>query len=428
MAMKPAMNEHFLQFIWQNQYFNKNELRLTSGTPFRILYQGNLNSDQGPDFTDARINIENHVWAGNIELHILSSDWKRHEHQTDANYNNVILHVVWVDDELNATNDIPVFVLAGRIPKFLLFKYEGWMNTDYDFIPCSPQISNVSSLLISKWQDHLIQLRLNRRYERIKERLTSNHFHWEEIFWEMLAKNFGIRVNAEAFEELAKSISLNLLIKHKNQIHALEAMLLGQAGLLENPLSEQYPLLLQKEYSFYKRKYGLKPIHQPVHFLRMRPVNFPTVRLAQLAMFLHTTPGFFSFIRDCENPRDLRAILTVTANDYWHYHYRFDEIASYRPKQTGPDIINNIFINTVVPMLYAYGKINHLDAYTNKALSWLLLTAPERNPVISSFTKSGIQTHHAGHTQALLEMKNHFCEKKKCLECAIGKFLLKEMN
>lgn len=420
------MNERLLQFIWQFQYFNKSDLLVTSGKPLRIHHQGNFNSNQGPDFTDARLSIDEELWAGNIELHICSSDWKRHQHQIDANYKNVILHVVWTDDEKSPQNEIPVFELKGRVPKTLLIKYETWMFTFNNFIPCSTQIGTTDPMLLRSWYDELVRQRLVTRAMIIEKKLKANQFHWDQVFWVMLVRNFGIRVNADAFEAIAKTLPLKLLIKHKNQIHALEAMLLGQAGLLEQKFSEQYPTLLQKEYRFYKKKYGLKLIHQPIYFLRMRPVNFPTVRLAQLAMFIHTAPGFFSFARDCDHPDQLRSILTITANDYWHYHFRLDEQSPFQPKKTGKDIIDNIFINTIIPTFFAFGIINTLPDFTEKAFKWLKLIPAENNPIIRGFTKVGVRPADAYESQALLQLKHEYCDERKCLECMIGKSLLKQ--
>ena len=420
------MNERLLQFIWQFQHYNKHDLYVTSGKALRIFYHGHVNSDQGPDFLNARISIGEQLWAGNIELHIRSTDWKRHGHQTDSNYSNVILHVVWIDDEKAPQNEIPVLELAGRVPKSLLTKYDTWMHTYSDFIPCASQIGLTDSSILGIWYDELILKRLENRTRIIQQKLSENIYHWDEIFWCMLMRNFGIRVNADAFESIATSMPLNLLIKHKNQIHAVEALLFGQAGLLEQRFSEQYPIMLQKEYRFYRKKYGLKPIYQPIHFLRMRPVNFPTVRLAQLAMIVHTAPAFFSFARDCEDPQRLRSIFTVTANDYWHYHYRFDESSAFQPKQTGKDIIDNIFINTIAPAIFAYGTINNLPHCIEKGLSWLKKTSAENNPIIRRFLKVGIKPANAYESQSLLELKFRFCDDRKCLECRIGNSLLKQ--
>ncbi|HUR10943.1 MAG TPA: DUF2851 family protein [Flavitalea sp.] len=418
------MNERLLQFIWQHQYYNHTSLEFTNGCPFQIIHQGIFNSHQGPDFTEARIAFDNQLWIGNIELHVRSSDWKKHDHQHDANYNNVICHVVWIDDETNPANSVPVFLLGERIPKLLLSQYETWMHGDHAFVPCINRITEVDVTVHSEWQLQLIEQRLNEKTEAIKKELMHWKFHWEQTCWILMAKNFGIRVNTELFEAVARSLPLNLIGRHKQQIHSLEALLLGQAGLLESEFEEQYPRLLQKEYRFLRKKYNLRQVFIPVHFLRMRPLNFPTVRLAQLAMFLHTSAGFFSIIRDGDQLSIVRKKLAVTANDYWHYHYRPDQLSSFLPKQVGADMIDNLVINTISPLLYAFGKIQNQACYIEKAFRWLTLTGAEKNSHTKGFYRAGLKAANALESQALLELKTNFCDERKCLECGIGKTLL----
>jgi len=431
------MTERLLQFIWQFQYFNKSELETIDGEKVQIQFAGQLNTNQGPDFSDAKIVIGKTIWAGTIELHIKTSDWNKHNHQSDKNYKNVILHVVWEDDgagnrnavpiketEQSSVDHIPVLELKGRVSKILLQRYEELMNSN-SFVPCENSISTVKEITWKSWKDRLLVERLVRKFQTIESSLNENNFHWEETFWWMLARNFGIKVNADAFEAIARSISIKILAKHKTQIHHLEALLLGQAGLLENKFSEDYPLMLQKEYKFYKSKYNLKPINQPVFFLRMRPGNFPTIRLAQLAMLVHDSAHLFSKIKEADSVKDVKAWLDVTANDYWHYHYKFDEESAYRKKKLGAAMIDNIIINTVCPVLFAYGNYNDETKYKDKALKWLEQTSAEKNNITKGFQQLGIENKTSFDSQGLIELKNEYCNKKRCLECGIGNSILK---
>ncbi|HRF20530.1 MAG TPA: DUF2851 family protein, partial [Chitinophagaceae bacterium] len=239
-------------------------------------------------------------------------------------------------------------------------------------------------------------------------------------------RNFGMKVNADAFEAMSRSIPITILAKQKQQIHQLEALLLGQAGLLEGKLKDEYAVMLQKEYRYQKVKYKLKPIIIPLHFLRMRPVNFPTVRLAQLAMLVHQSAHLFSKIKEAGAVKEIKNWFDVTANDYWHYHYRFDESSSFKKKKLGEAMINNIIINTVAPVLFAYGSYHNEQQYKDKALLWLEGTAPEANSITKGFTGLGIENKNAFDSQVLIEMKNEYCNKKRCLECGVGNALLKQ--
>lgn len=425
------MNERLLQFIWQFQYFNKNELTTTSGDVIQIIFPGQHNINQGPDFLDAKIKIGKTIWAGTIELHIKTSDWTRHKHQNDSNYNNVILQVVWEDDvELNKKiaadqrSAAPVLELHKRVSKILLQRYEELMNLS-SFIPCEKSISNVRDITWKSWKDRLLVERLFRKSKIAETYGQQNNHHWEEIFWWLLARNFGIKVNADAFEAIARSIPINILARHKSQIHQLEALLLGQAGLLDGKLKDDYPQLLQREYKFLKEKYNLKPIHIPIHFLRMRPGNFPTIRLAQLAMLITESAHLFSRIKETASLKDVVKWFDTTANDYWHYHYQFDEASSFKKKNLGAAMIDNIIINTVAPVLFAYGNYHDENNYKEKALKWLEQTAAESNSITKGFYKLGIENKNAFDSQALIELKNEYCNTKRCLECGVGNAILK---
>ena len=437
------MTERLLQFIWQFQYFNKNELTTADGEAVQVIIPGQHNHNQGPDFSNAKILIGNTTWAGTIELHLKTSDWIKHKHQADKNYNNVILHVVWEDDgnrnpvvigsipiterngiPLSEPLSIPVVELQSRVSKLLLQRYEELMLSTA-FIPCEKSIHSVRDITWRSWKERLLIERLLRKAGIVETYLQQNNYHWEETFWWMLARNFGMKVNAEAFEDVARSIPLSILAKHKNQIHQLEALLLGQGGLLKESFEEDYPNMLQKEYRFLQSKYNIEPIQLPLFSMRMRPGNFPTIRLAELAMLVHGSAHLFSKIKEAASANELKQFFEVTANDYWHYHYQFDEESAFKKKRTGTLMIDNIIINTVAPVLFAYGNYHSEIRYKDKALQCLEEIVSEKNLITKGFEQLNIENKNAWDSQALIELKNEYCNKKRCLECSIGNNILK---
>ena len=417
------MTERLLQFIWQFQYFNKGELTTLQGESLQILFAGQFNTNQGPDFLEAKIKIGSTTWAGNIELHFKASDWEKHNHHLDDNYNNVILHVVWEYD-VTPQNSIPVLELKERVSKILLQRYDELMKT-LSFIPCENSIHLVKDITWKSWKERLLVERLIRKSKAVERYLQQSTYHWEEAFWWLIARNFGMKVNSDAFEEMARSIPLAILAKHKSQIHQLECLLLGQLNLLNQNFKEEYPKMLKKEYRFYKKKYDLKQVSMVPFFLRMRPGNFPTIRLAQLAMLVFGSAHLFSKIKDAASILEIRKWFDVTANDYWHYHYVFDEESDFKKKQLGGQMINNIIINTVVPALFAYGVHHNEDIYKDRALKWLEDISAEKNSITKGFENLSFINKNAFDSQFFIQLKNEYCNNKLCLKCAIGNALLK---
>ncbi len=416
------MTERLLQYIWQFQYYNKNELQTTSGETLQIIRPGNYNSNQGPDFSNASIKVGDTTWAGNIELHVQASDWNLHKHTADKNYGNVILHVVWQED---AELDMPFYtlVLQNRVPKLLLNRYVALMMTA-SFIPCQSSFNAADGLVFTAWKERLLSERLEHKAAVFNLYLKQTNNHWEESFWWLIARNFGAAVNSLAFEKIAQSIPINILAKVKGQLHQAEALLFGQAGLLEGDFEEDYPAMLAKEYRFLQSKYQLQPAQVQLYFLRMRPANFPTVRLAQLAMLVHQSQHLFTRIKESGSIKELRELLAVTANDYWHYHYIFDEKTSYKPKKTGAAMIDSLLINTVVPAVFAYGLYHHQDVFKNKAAQWLEAVPAEKNAITAGFVQLGAVNKSAMDSQALIQLKNEYCNQKRCLDCAVGNKIL----
>ncbi|HSU28346.1 MAG TPA: DUF2851 family protein [Chitinophagaceae bacterium] len=426
------MNERLLQFIWQFQYYNKGELCCRDGNSLQILFPGNFNTNQGPDFTDARVRIGDTTWAGAVELHINTSDWLRHKHDNDTNYRNVVLHVVWEDDEAGKiittkrkqSSVIPVLELKTRVSKLLLSRYSELMLSTA-FIPCEKSILSVPDLVWKSWKDRLLAERMTRKSGIIEIGLRANKYHWEESFWWLLARNFGMPVNADGFEALAKSIPFKVLRKLKNDCEMLEALLFGQSGLLERRYRGAYPSVLKKHFQYLKQKFSLQPVHVPIHFLRMRPGNFPTIRLAQMATLLSQANHLFSGIKESGTIQDLKKMLEVHAGAYWNTHYRFGQPSVYREKPIGAFMIDSIIINSITPMLFIYGEYQKEYVFKEKAIRWLQASSPEKHCMSRGFTRLGIQSANAFDSQAFIELKTQYCDRKRCLECSIGNAILK---
>ncbi len=422
------MTERLLQFIWQFQHYNKTGLYTEDGEPLQIIKPGMFNHNQGADFLQATIKIGSLTLVGNIELHINSTDWNKHKHSNDANYSNIILHVVWQHDgEVKDANNqiLPTLVLQNRVAKVLLQRYQQLMD-EPNTIACKKLLPALSNMGWLAWKERLAAERLEQKSKKVLELFKQSNNHWDEVFWWMLTANFGIKVNAAYFLQLAQTIPVNIIAKHKNQIHQLEALLLGQANLLQANFEEDYPKLLQREYRLYQKKYQLnKSLVQPA-FLRMRPAAFPTIRLALLAMLVHQSSHLFSKIKELQQLKEVKQLLNVTANDYWHYHYRFDEPTTYKPKNLGETMVDNILINTIIPILFAYGLYSKDEQYKDKAIRWLQELAPEQNTITKSWKTLQIANTNALDSQALIQLTNGYCKEKMCLNCAVGNKVMKE--
>ena len=422
------MKEKLLQFIWQFQYFNLNSLTTLSGDALQIIDPGKLNLNQGPDFLLAKIKINNTLWIGNIEIHIKSGSWYSHQHDIDNNFKNVILHVVWENDiDVYDQNGaiIPTLCIQDRVSKIMLNKYESLMNSK-GFLPCAGQLENVNKITLATWQDRLVIERLQRKASKVFKFQAQNNQNWEESLWWLISRNFGTKVNSQFFEDIARSIPISILGKHRNQLHQIEALLLGQAGLLEKSFQEDYPIMLQKEFRFLKHKYKLEEVPGRILLLRMRPANFPTIRLAQLAVMVSQSEHIFSKILETTNFADLKKHFEITANEYWHYHYLPDVISEYKPKSLGVQMIENLFVNTIIPALYAYGYFNKDQGLIEKAISWLFECEAENNSITKEFKKLSLPNKNSYDSQFLIQLKTEYCNSKRCLECAIGNAIIKQ--
>ncbi len=419
------MNEQLFQFIWNKQYFNNTNLYLFSGESISIVDPGIFNSNQGPDFLNALIRIDSLLLAGNIELHLKTSDWLAHQHSNDPMYNNIILHVVLENDLATSPNNLPLLELKPLINKSLLDLYLAWNRSEH-FIPCGEGIRKISDEIKSNLAHKLIEERLIQKSNELITQLELLNFHWDELTWQTLSRSFGAKLNSDAFQRIAENLPLALLNRHRTNLIQLESLVLGRAGLLTIVSTDPYIVLLQQEYKFLKKKYQWKDAFIPIVRLRMRPENFPEIRLAQLAKFLHEHElGLHQLISD-SSLGQIQEMLKVTANDFWHYHYTLLESSKYSPKQTGATFINTIVLNAIIPLMYAYGVVMKNEKYLQKALKWLAEFPPESNRIITEFSTLDWLPENALDSQALLHLKKSYCDRRRCLDCQIGQFLLKE--
>ena len=424
------MTENFLHHLWKLKLFNFKNLETTESEPLEIVRTGQHNNDAGPDFFNAQVKIGDTLWAGNVEIHLKSSDWKQHSHEKDKAYDNIILHVVYENNEAVTRKDgslIPTLELKNKFDDRLWTNYTDLLQSDH-WIPCGPHIRTVDHFHLNNWLDRLLTERLESKTETIFSSLRLNNNNWEETFYHDLARTFGFRLNAVPFEMLAKSLPLTYLAKHKNQLKQLEAMLFGQAGMLEKNFKDDYSGELSKEYLFLKNKFRMEPIslHQ-WKFLRLRPMNFPTIRIAQFAQLVYRSSHLFSKILDCENLEQVEDYFRVDVSDYWQTHFMFDRISKQQSKHLGEGSVQNIVINSIVPFLFAYGKARHSEVHQQRALQFLDQLPSEKNSIISKWKEVGIESTTAYRSQALLQLKNEYCAEKKCLTCSVGNKIISSL-
>lgn len=417
------MNEKLLQFIWQHQIFNAIALTTVDLSKLVILHPGIWNHDQGPDFKVARIKLNGQLWIGNIELHIRTSDWIAHQHDRDPNYKNIILHVVWQHDIPD--HPLPVLELESRVPALLLNRYKAW-SFNNAFVSCSESSNGLNDQVVYPFISWLSSRRLQHKCQAIYKSVDALSGDWEEAFWRQLARCFGHKVNADSFERMAENIPYKILIRHHPNLTQLEALIFGQAGLLHSGWKDDYPQHLHKEFLFLRKKYALKKNVFPLYFLRMRPVNFPTVRLAQLASLIHHHPDLFKQIKDLKDIREIKVLLKVSTSIYWNTHFRFDEESVLQLKGIGDGLMEKLLVNIILPFLKAYqlrqGKVESVELLDK----WTLNLRSEYNSIISGYAQMGIVSRNMHDSQGLLELKTAYCDQLRCLDCAIGRFLLKQ--
>jgi hypothetical protein len=421
------MTEEFLYYIWMFRLFDK-DISTTSGESINILKSGERNTDSGPDFFNAKIKIGDTTWAGNVEIHVNSSDWYKHNHQENNAFDNIILHIVYKNDAIIKRKNseiIPTIELNEKFDKKLYYRYKSFMTNKY-WIPCQKLIGNVDEFSLNSWLERLLIERLEHKAKTIESTLNLNKNNWEQTFYQYLARNFGFNTNAEPFELLAKSLPVNYLAKHKNNQFQIESLLFGQAGLLETDFKDEYPNNLKKEYNFLRKKFFLKPVDGFLwKFLRLRPSNFPTIRISQFANLIYKSSALFSKIIKTNTLNEVCKLFDISTSGYWDTHYIFDKPSAKRKKSFGNNALNLIIINTIVPFLFVYSLKKDNYSYKEKALQLLSQMPGEKNSIIRKWQELGLRASTAYTTQSLLELKNCYCNEKKCLNCQIGNILLR---
>jgi len=424
------MNENLLQFIWQHKYLLENKLISSQGKTIEVIKPGLLNRDSGPDFFNALIRIDNTKWAGNVEVHINSSDWRKHGHQNDAAYHNVILHLVWHHDEviLNQLNEeIPTLEMKHLVQTETLEKYKVLLLKK-SIISCEPIFTLPDPEILWMWIERLSTERLEKKHLQIQTHLTNTTGHWEEVFFKQLAICFGQKTNANPFELLTATLTWNLIQKYFQQHLSFQAIFIGVAGFLDHPLANNYNLTLQKEYAYLSKKHGLQKLDVLVwKFGKTRPANFPTLRLVQFAELVYSKPQFFQTVLSCKNYKELLSLFELKSPqkiDIGDLHPKGKE-SHFESISLSKQFIESILINVAIPMVFSYGKYTQQDFLCNRAQEWLQQVPAESNHIITRWKTLGITCKKANETQAMIQLKNYYCDQNKCLQCAIGNQILK---
>ncbi|XRE42508.1 hypothetical protein ACIVBQ_000712 [Tenacibaculum discolor] len=423
------MKEEFLHFLWQYKLFNSTNLISVKREIVEVIDSGSYNTNSGPDFLNAKLKIDEQLWVGNVEIHIKSSDWYAHHHEKDVNYDAVILHVVWEHDSdvfMKNNHPIPTVELQSFVQKEVLANYKKLFLKEQRWIPCEKQIAETSSFILNNWLERLYFERLENKSVVIKELLQKSNNNFEAVLFQLLAKNFGLKVNGEAFLQLAQSFDFSVLRKVRFNEEQLSALLFGQAGFLEQELEEAYCLQLQKEYAYIRHKYRLEPIAKHrFQFFRMRPNNFPTIRIAQLIALYNKYQNLFSRLIDVNKVENFYDLFTGEVNDFWKTHYTFETASKKTDKRLSKSFIDLLIINTIIPLKFVYEQARG-EVDQEGLLQLIKQLKPENNSIISKFLELKIKANNAFESQALLELKNNYCAKKCCLQCAIGSKLLKK--
>ncbi|MFP4041255.1 MAG: DUF2851 family protein [Bacteroidales bacterium] len=422
-----SIPEDFLHYLWKYKLFHTDNLVSDNGENLEIIENGWHNKDAGPDFFNAKIKIGETLWAGNVEIHKKSSDWYNHNHHLNKAYDNVILQVVLTNDqETKRTNGTSIPTLSIKFDDHLYNNYSKLL-TNENWIACEQELSYIDHFTINFWLDKLTIERLMDKYEEITNTLKMNNNNWETTFYQKLAKNFGFKVNATPFELLSQSLPLEFIAKHKDNNLQIEALLFGQAGFLSGNLSnDEYYLQLCREYKHLRKKFNLKPIDNHIwKFSKLRPSNFPTIRIAQFASIIYNSSKLFSKILETREIQEIHKLFNINPSGYWNEHYTFKKLSKTKKnKKIGKSAINTIIINTIIPFLFIYGERKNKPEYKDKALNFLNQLPPENNSIIKKWKKLNIRPDSACQSQALIQLKNKYCSKKKCLDCQIGKKII----
>lgn len=420
------LDEQFLHYVWFGKHFAPAQTT-TTGLPVEIIDTGQRNTDAGPDVFNAKVKIDGTLWAGNVEFHRRSSDWIRHGHSGNRSYNSVILHVVYeADTEITRHDGQPIPQVELKFASELTAAYQKLLH-DNRFVRCTDTLNLVPEVETTAWLERLLYERLEQKTQAIDTLLQQTTNDWDEAFYIVLARNFGFSTNALAFELLAKSLPLNVIGKHRSDPIQIEALLFGQAGMLETEARDDYQARLQHEYRFLKSKFGLKPIDASLwKFLRLRPANFPTIRLSQFGNLAFRSHRLFSQIVETDNEEKLRTLFRCEPSNYWTTHYRFGETTTEHPKKLSQASIDALLINSVVPFLFCYGQRRNDTSMQQRALDLLTTLPAEHNHIVEGFAACGLAAANAADTQALIQLKRGYCDTRDCLRCRFAKYALKK--
>jgi hypothetical protein len=424
------MQEAFLQFLWQYQYFERTDLKTVQNEPIQVLRPGMLNQNAGPDFSNARVIIDGISWVGSVEVHLRSSEWFAHHHNNDGSYESVVLHVVWENDKAVTHEDgteLPTLELRSRVLPELLTGYRKLMHSAFQ-IPCAKQLHDVADLIRNSMLDRVMIERLEVKSGVVVELFEGNNGDWEETAYQLLARNFGFKLNSEPFLQLARSLPYKFLRKHIDRPIQVEAMLFGVAGFLTERSGTDYHRLLRREYGMLRGKYQLE--RSELHasqwkFMRLRPANFPSLRLAQFAALITLRKNFFSNLIETSEVQKLSEWLRVSQSEFWTVHYSFKKRKKETVWNMGKESVENVAVNTLVPLLVAYGKSKDEQSYIERAENLLRQVGAERNRITRQWSDAGWQVKNAFDSQALIQLFNSYCTPRRCLNCSIGTALLK---
>lgn len=422
------MNEDFLHYVWKFQQFTNSKLLSVQNENIEVVKVGEHNHHQGPDFFNTQLYIGKQLWVGNLEIHLKSSDWYAHHHEKDSNYDNVILHVVWQHDtEIFRKNNTPISTLELKsfVHTKVLQNYKKLFSKKQQWINCENDFQKINPWIVTNWIDRLYFERLEQKSQLIDVELKKSNKHWEAVLFKLLCKNFGLKVNNEAFYSVASSFDFSLIKKNWKNVTDLEALFFGQAGLLKTNKEDTYYMELAKKYTYLQHKYKLSNTYViSPKFFRLRPPNFPTIRFSQLAMLYATKPSLFSEIIQAKSVLDYYNIFNIKASQYWDTHYNFGIYSTKRKKILTKKFIDLLIINTLIPLKFYYTK--YLGKDPSEELIKLASSLPaEQNTIIKKFKNLGLQIENSLQSQGVLQLKNNYCNNKKCLNCTIGNVILK---
>ncbi len=420
------MNEKFLHFLWRNRLFPQ-MLTSVDGQKIEVLNVGFPSVDAGPDFTGARLKINNRFWAGAVELHVKSSDWYKHGHGDNPVFEGVILHVVMeYDKPVYRKNGELIPTVVIKPTEALIARYKD-LASSKEKVKCSAYHQDIDAVVVAGWLDNLLFERLIARRVEIVQQLHNNNEDWEETLYQRIARSLGMRVNDEPFEMLARSLPYKILKRYKDNRQVLEALLYGQAGFLEDNIEDEYFLKLKRDYHHYAIKHKLKPLNKKIwKFMRLRPYNYPTIRISHLAYIISQTDHLFSYILEAEDVKRTKELFKAKTTDYWDTHFRFGDEGKFIRKDLGPKAIDNILINAVIPVLFSYALYMHDNVLKDRAFAFMKTIDFENNYITRLFRKLHVNKPSAADSQAFIQLYKHYCLENRCLECRLGAFIIEK--